>query len=262
MTYFLRALSLLLFVPSCLHTEVPYSGTQAWFPISARDDKSTPAPYEESNTFFLRLRDKSIERDVAVVEFKTLVPQLSDYFYRNGGKDFPRTAWVFPVQGYDANSIGGKDGSGYVPSLYNFFNYNHRSGHPAHDIFIFDLNRDCLDDRTKKPVQVLSLSGGIVIFRETGWVPGSNVRGGNSLWIFDPATRSLFFYAHNSEILVKPGDIVQPGDPLATIGRTGLNAYKHRSPTHLHVMRLELDSTNYPRPKNLYHDLLKAKMLR
>jgi murein DD-endopeptidase MepM/ murein hydrolase activator NlpD len=249
MAYTLSALSFFLFLSS-------------WLYIPSRDDKSMPAPYEESNAFFLRLRDKAIVRDEAVVEFKALVPQLGEYYYRNGGKDFPRTAWVFPVQGYDQNSIGGTKGSGYVPSLYNFFNYNHYSGHPAHDIFIFDLNRDCLDDRTKKPVQVLSLSGGIVVSREAGWMPGSTVRGGNSLWIFDPSTRSLFFYAHNREIFVKPGDIVQPGDLLATVGRTGLNAFKRRSPTHLHVMRLELDSTNYPRPKNLYHDLVKAKMLK
>jgi len=34
---------------------------------------------------------------------------------------------------------------------------------------------------------------------------------------------------------VKLGDVVRPGDQLATVGRSGWNAAKRRSPTHLHL---------------------------
>lgn len=67
----------------------------------------------------------------------------------------------------------------------------------------------------------------------------------------------LVYYAHNREIFVSPGDILRPGDRIATVGRTGLNARKKRSPTHLHLTCLKLRDGS-PKPENIYLDLKRA----
>jgi murein DD-endopeptidase MepM/ murein hydrolase activator NlpD len=59
--------------------------------------------------------------------------------------------------------------------------------------------------------------------------------------------------------MVNIGDIVKPRQVIATVGRTGLNAFKKRSPTHLHFMVLKLDTNFYPTPINSYNLLLKSK---
>ena len=65
----------------------------------------------------------------------------------------------------------------------------------------------------------------------------------------------MFYYAHNRAVLVKPGDVVRPGEVIAIVGRSGRNASAPRSPTHLHVMFLAIDD-GYPRPRDIYQDLL------
>lgn len=203
-----------------------------------------------------KIRDQLISKEDALGLVQKLLPKLKAYFYENGGQDFPKSNWVFPVQDFNSRAIGGTNGSGYIATGYDYFDGNKHGGHPAHDIFIFDKNQDCIDDITKKPVAVLSMTGGIVIASETVWDTASNLRGGKYIWVYDPLSNSLFYYAHNNEVLVKPCDILKPGDAIATVGRTGLNAFKKRSPTHLHIMQLELDKNNYPKPVNCYKDLI------
>ena len=197
-----------------------------------------------------------VQRDKALKEIQILLPKLRSYFYDNGGKDFTKASWVFPLEGYNSSVIGGENGSGYIASGYDYFDGNKHKGHPAQDIFIIDKNRDCLDDKKKKLVNVLSMTGGIVIATETVWDTTSNLRGGKYIWIYDPSSNSFFYYAHNSNVLVRPCDIIEPGETIATVGRTGLSAFKKRSPTHLHFMQLKLDKNNYPRPFNCYKDLI------
>jgi murein DD-endopeptidase MepM/ murein hydrolase activator NlpD len=62
-------------------------------------------------------------------------------------------------------------------------------------------------------------------------------RGGNYVWII--TRRQIFsYYAHLQTITAQPGERVTGGQPIATLGRTGTNAYPERSPTHLHLMLL------------------------
>jgi len=211
------------------------------------------------NSLNTKIRDGLISKQEALKQIQILLPQLKNYFYKNGGKEFVKTNWIFPVQGYSSKSIGGIDGNGYIASGYDYFDGNKHRGHPAHDIFTVDRNQDCIDDITKKSINVLSMTGGIVIATETVWDTTSNLRGGKYIWIYDPSSNSFFYYAHNSKILVKPCDIINPGDTIAIVGRTGLNAFKKRSPTHLHIMQLKLDSNYYPRPVDCYNDLTTIK---
>lgn len=224
--------------------------------------KSAPAPPPpppvatiDFNSLNIHIRDRLITRDSAQHQLRLLLPQLAALFYQKGGAHADHSTWRFPLAGYNARAIGGTNGSGYIATGYDYFDGDEHKGHPAHDIFIADRNQDGVDDETKRPVNVISITSGIVVATDTTWDRESRLRGGRYIWIYDPNSASLFYYAHNSTVLAKLRDIVKPGDTIATVGRTGLNAFKPGSPTHLHVMQLEVDSTGVPRPANLYAEL-------
>ena len=122
----------------------------------------------------LKIRDSKIKQEEALQQLKTLLPKIKNAYYKQGGKDFQESSWCFPLQNYDVKAIGGSNGNGYNASKYNFFDGNKHLGHPAQDIFIFDKNQDGLDDRTHKPVNVLSMTGGVVIDTDTLWDIKSN----------------------------------------------------------------------------------------
>ncbi len=211
------------------------------------------------NQLNTQIRDQSINKDVALRKIKELLPQ-ADAWYRSHSHT-SCSGWVFPLKGHNASAIGGKNGNGYIAGGYSFFDGNKHGGHPAHDIFIHDVDQDCIDDKTHAEVQVLSCTGGIVVATETAWQPGSVQRGGNYIMVYAPAERRLLYYAHNKTVMVKPGDIVAAGQPIATVGRSGANAAKKRSPTHLHFMVLKLDRDDHPLPENSYEMLKKAKTM-
>ena len=216
-------------------------------------------PCIEFNDLNTKIRDRRISRSEGLLQLQALVPGIRKYYSQRSGTEYPQDKWVFPLAGYSAKAIGGKNGNGYIASGYDYFDGNRHGGHPAHDIFISDKDQDALDDKTHKPVEVLSVSGGVVVALETNWDTASDQRGGKYIWIYEPVTGSLFYYAHNNTVLVHIGDIVKPGSVIATVGRTGFNAHKKRSPTHLHLMQLRFDKTGYPRPVNCYTVLLKLK---
>jgi hypothetical protein len=169
------------------------------------------------------------------------------------------SAWAFPLAGYDARAVGGGPRHGYVSGSYDFYRGNRHGGHPSFDIFIRDRNQDSLDDRSGAPVKVLSLTGGIVVALEREWQPGSRLLGGRYLWIYDPGNDLLVYYAHNSELSVGLGDIVSPGDVLASVGRSGYNAAKKRSPTHLHLTVLRIQDGRVV-PLDIYQNLKQARL--
>jgi hypothetical protein len=147
----------------------------------------------------------------------------------------------FPLKGYSIKDVGGKSGDGYNPKGYSFLDGNRHQGHPAQDIFVRDRDQDRLDDLTGRPVDVLALAEGIVLSTFSDWKkggPSQHIRGGNYVWIYHPALKVLSYYAHLEKVFVRPGDKVQGGEGIATLGRSGKNASLPRSPTHLHVMLL------------------------
>ena len=216
------------------------------------------SPGRRFNEFNNHVRDGKVGRVAAAKSLNTLLKELKEEYYRRGGVDFPKNGWVFPLAGYDAHSITGGRNKGYIASGYDYFSGNRHGGHPSFDIFIRDRNQDTLDDRLGQPVRVLSLGGGIVVAMEKEWEQGSKLKGGRYLWVYDPANNLLVYYAHNSKLLVELGAVVKPGDLLATVGRSGLNAAKRRSPTHLHLTVLEIKNSK-PVPLNVYNDLVRAR---
>jgi len=149
----------------------------------------------------------------------------------------------FPLRGYGLKHVGGKRGEGFRPSRYEFVGPKRRIGHPAQDIFVYDGNQDSLDDRTGNPIDVLAFAEGIVVSTFSDWTstpqePGNGKRGGNYVWIYHPALRLFAYYAHLQDIRVALCERVAGGQVIATLGRTGTNAFSARSPTHLHLMLL------------------------
>ncbi len=139
-----------------------------------------------------KIRDQLISKEEALDQVQKLLPKLKTYFYGNNGHDFPKSTWAFPVQGYNSKAIGGTNGSGYIAAGYDYFDGNKHGGHPAHDIFIVDKNQDCIDDITNNPVNVVSMTAGIVIATESIWDASSSLRGGKYIWIYDPFSNSFF----------------------------------------------------------------------
>jgi hypothetical protein len=157
---------------------------------------------------------------------------------------------VFPLIGYDSSAISKTASADYRDKGYNYFNGNGYLGHPGVDLLIRDENRDGLDDETKKPCKIVSMTEGVVVDVETKWKPNSNMIDGNFIWIYDFVNHRLVYYAHISKAVIGVGDLVEAGTLLGYVGRTGNNASKSTSPTHLHIMILNMNEENLPVPVN------------
>jgi hypothetical protein len=201
------------------------------------------------------IRDGKVKKKDATEQFQKLIMELKGH--SNQIND--NALWIFPVQGYNYRAIGGIHGNGYSDKGYNYFDGNKHLAHPAHDIFITDRNQDCIDDKTHQPVNVLAVADGIVIACSNEWETNSNLRGGRYIWIYHPQQNNLTYYAHNRELFVLPGDVVKQGDKIAEVGRTGYNAFKKRSPTHLHFSAYHLVN-NLPVAYNCYAQLVKTRV--
>lgn len=212
------------------------------------------------NQIQLDIRDNVISPDSGRLAFRTVMQQIRSEFKRDTCRVIDSSYFVYPVRGYTPReSVGGR-GRGYRGEGFDLFDNNVRGSHPAHDLFIKDKDQDNLDDRTWKPVDILSFTSGIVLATETGWKYNSEFRGGNWIWIYDPCLDGLFYYAHNNFVEVQPGQWVKAGDKIAEMGRSGYNAYQKRSPTHVHLMYLQLDEYAMPVPVNTYEWLLMSNV--
>ncbi len=231
---------------------------------NVKEPKPTPSEQlvgfcQQFDRLQVDIRECNISPDSASRAFQTVMQNIRQTMTE---LDSCRGAgFVYPVRGYlPKYSIGGR-GRGYRAKNFNLFAMDVQGSHPAHDLFIRDGNQDNLDDRLCQPVDLLSFSGGVVLATDTTWQPGSELRGGKYIWVYDPCLNGLFYYAHNNQVNVLPGQLVKAGQKLGEIGRTGLNAYKERSPTHVHMMFLRLDSAYLPQPENPLTWLQEAKVV-
>ena len=216
---------------------------------------------QDFNRLNTLIRDEKISLQDGRLEVPLLLNRIKQEYYQEGGKTVPRSEWHFPLRGYTVAAVGEGSNHGYEPKGYDYYTGNRHGGHPSLDIFIHDGNQDDLDDRTGEHVAVLAITGGVVVAQETKWHAGSELRGGKYLWLYDPSTDHLLYYAHLREITVALGTRVVPGDTLGYVGRTGWNAHKKRSPTHLHLTCLST-ATSALHPENIYPDLLRARTIK
>jgi len=217
---------------------------------------STPchaADYDGWGTLEKQIRDGAISKEPAKKMITTFHHALKKE-YAGIAKD---RDLIFPVKGYGPDSIGGVRGSGFKLTEYDFYDGNRHGGHPAQDIFIKDENQDGLDDSTGRPVEVVAHASGVVLSVNKEWEYPSDIRSGKYAWIFSPALDRYCYYVHLGSVSAKPGDIVEAGQAIGTLGRTGKNAYPKRSPTHLHFSCLSFDNGKMT-PYNTYTDLLRA----
>lgn len=215
---------------------------------------ATAGVCDEWNDLYSRIRDFQIEPAAARAAFAPLHQRLQA---RYGLPGIGGTDRYYPVVGYD--TAWGEKGAAFRPRGYDFFSGNRQGFHPSLDLFILDRNQDSLDDRTLKPVTIVAYSGGVVVGVNTEWEFPSPQRGGKYVWIFDPQTNHYSYYAHLAQVQVQLGQIVTAGTPLGLLGRTGLNAYKKRSPTHLHLTILSFREGEMV-PYNPWHELLRARL--
>lgn len=104
---------------------------------------------------------------------------------------------------------------------------------------------DAIDLFTDEGSNVASISEGVVVLAENGWVPEnklstSSIKGGNTVIVYNPNEARFYRYAHLEKVDVKTGEVIPPGESLGTVGHTGINASKLGHGGHLH-----LEANNY-----------------
>ena len=229
----------------------------------------TPASVADVDRVFRDIYELRASRKDAAARMRSAAVFLKKHTAGMTATAADRSSWVFPLRGYGPAAIGGRRGEGYrAAESYDFFDGNSHGGHPAHDVFIRDRDYDDKDDRTKQPVDVLSITSGVVVCVNREWTPDSmdskrrqSIRGGKYVWVYDPVSDGLMYYAHLRDVSCVIGQFVRPGDLLGTVGRTGKNAFPHRSPTHLHLMFLAMNNGD-PRPEDIFTNLEKATLQR
>ncbi|MEM1535541.1 MAG: M23 family metallopeptidase [Candidatus Pacearchaeota archaeon] len=188
----------------------------------------------------LKFLDESINSLNGLIASKCRNAEQCKSAAKNAKQFFGIQHFYWPVEGYGRRDAGE---NGYNDRGYDWFDGNFHKAHPAYDIFVNDKNRDCIDDKTNGPIYVIALTDAIVASINDTWHPfgkEKEIRGGNYIYLYTPVPSTslveglFFYYAHLGEIIVKEGEIVKAGQRIATLCRTGKNAIKKRSPTHLH----------------------------
>ena len=198
-----------------------------------------------------------IDKEDAVELIEKYEKEVVKYFIENNGRYVERDEWVYPLKNF--TSVTHRDnGNDYRLSTYDYFQGSNTKGHPAHDIFILDDNKDLSDDSTGKPVDIVSMSSGVIVAVDTTWKPGSLLRGGRYVKVFDVTNMKIFYYSHISKVSVKPGDIVNAGEKIGEVGRTGRKTILPKGKTHLHVALLKSVS-GYPKPEWIIDDIFRAE---
>lgn len=217
-----------------------------------------PLFFEKYKDLLVNIREEYITPQEAEIEFKAIMQTLQEKYPTDTSHVSP---FVFPLVSSNFRAVGGRNGNGFRPKGFDLFDNTVSGSHPAHDIFIYDRNYDSKDDRYDSYIDIVSVGKGIVIAAETDWEADSPHRGGNYVWVYDYERGGLWYYAHCRMVAVEAGQHVKPGDKLGEVGRTGYNAYKQRSDTHLHLSFLQLDDQLYPHPVNHYPWLKEAKTI-
>ncbi len=220
--------------------------------ISAQTDTSIINRWSQTDKL---IWDWKIDRDAAVDSISLYVPLAVKFCKENGVKFTKRDGWVFPMNGYTKISYrtGGKD---YKDEKFDYFQGGESKGHPAHDIFIYDNDSNIVEDSTGKKVEASAMVSGVIIAIKGDWKAGDFGRGGNYVKLFDPESEAIFYYSHLDSVSVNVGDIVNAGDKIGYVGRTGRKAIHGK--THKHIAYYKI-TDGEPEPIDIIKDLYKAE---
>ncbi len=199
--------------------------------------------------------ERKIDRDAAVDSIEMYVPLAVKYCRENGVKFTKQNRWAFPMKGYTKiiYRTGGKD---YRDDRFDYFQGGESKGHPAHDVFILDSDSNTVEDSTGKKVEASAMVSGVIIAVKHDWKPGDFGRGGNYVKLFDPESEAIFYYSHLDTVTLRAGDVVNAGDMIGYVGRTGRKAVHGK--THVHVAYYVIDDGE-PEPVDFIEDLYKAE---
>ena len=220
--------------------------------------------YAQDSTIILRwnnldnlIRDNGIKKTAAIDSLKLFIKLAVKYCLSINLKFTKHDDWVFPMSGFTSCSYRDK-GKDYKDTRFDFFQGAEFSDHPAHDIFILDNDSNSIEDSTGKHVNAVSMTSGVIISIYKTWETGNFLRSGNYVKLFDPESEAIFYYSHLDSVLVQPGDIINAGDVIGLVGRTGRNAISGR--THLHIAYYKIED-GYPVPKNILKDLYRTEKI-
>ena len=173
------------------------------------------------------LMSGKLDGRAAQARFKTLWPQVVV-------DDLPSPKeghwqWMFPLPGHDASAYG----ESYNVDNYRYLDGPKAQGYPGLRIYLRDQDRDGLDDRNKKPAPVVSASDGVVLSSWKFWKEGDRDAMGNYVLVLNQQDKMLFYYAHLGRLRVSVGQLVDKGELLGWLGRTGQTVVDHHLGTHL-----------------------------
>ena len=151
------------------------------------------------NTYLDDLRKELQELEISEVQMIKYIEQETSKYLKINKQDFLQSMWPVDTE------------YSYISS-----DYGNRI-HPISGKYSF---HDGIDIPAPKGEDILSCDNGIVIFS------GSQSGYGNVVKIkhFD---QKVSVYAHNSENLVKEGDIIKKGEVIAKVGSTGVSTGNH-----------------------------------
>jgi murein DD-endopeptidase MepM/ murein hydrolase activator NlpD len=166
------------------------------------------------------LNDFSVDRQTASPE-RRIVGQISRLLTPQEKAEFPRLlheVWSASGSAGPARSV--------EPVAYRAMS-GRRNHQYAVDLF------------ATEGAAVSSVSRGVVVLADKGWSPEdlfstASRKGGNAVIVFDPDHDRFYRYCHLGSVSVSAGHIVTAGEPLGTVGHTGLNASRAGHGRHLH----------------------------
>lgn len=142
-----------------------------------------------------------------------------------------RWQWMFPLAGHDATCFG----ESYLPENYRFLDGPKAEGFPYLRLYLRDRDRDAKDDRTQEPAPIVSATSGVVVASEKFWKEGDPCDWGIYVMVFDQQLKLFFLYGNLGKLRVSPGQLVEKGEVLGWLGRTGKGINEKRLGTQLRL---------------------------
>ena len=152
--------------------------------------------------------------------------------------------WDFPVPGYGEDSFSAQI---YSSDKFKFLDGPKFQGHPGVNIYIRDRERKGLDERNGKPAPVVSCTDGVVVSARKFWAETDPNPLGVYVVVLSQEEKRFFYYCNLSKLKVGLGQLVDKGQVLGWVGRTGHDTVKKNLGTHLrfHVLSFD-DGLFYP----------------